>query len=368
MGGMTATRPRRGRDFLTGQPLYWREASLCAPAMPLILLAGVEGRQLAYAAVASGAAFCVGFGAARDLRGRRWGAMVAATLGTSLAAFLGCWAGQEPLILGALAAALAVGCAILALVDEDLWWVSLQAVIALLIASYFAGPLHAALTRGGVVLAGGAAQIAVVTVLARLFPAAAQRLPPATPRPPSPRSLYVGHAVRAGVCVVACLWIARDLGLANGYWAPMTAMLVLKPGLAETSVRGFARVGGTLIGCLIATAFAAVTGYGWPWLVAGVAVAAAAAFALQKAHYAILTTAITATVVLLLSLVEGGNALLNAEHRLLATVIGGAMALVVARIAPHRPRDAHAAPDQVGGASPVSEPPLGARPLGEPAS
>jgi uncharacterized membrane protein YccC len=233
--------------------------------------------------------------------------------------------------------------------------VSLQMVVALLIASYFAGPLDAALTRAAVVLAGAAAQIALVVMLARLIPSAAERLPAGPPRQPSPRSLYIGHAIRAAVCVVGALWIARQLGLANGYWAPMTAMLVLKPGLTETSVRGFARVGGTLIGCVIATGYAASCGYGWPWLVAGVGVAATAAFALQKAHYALLTAAITATVVLLLSLVEGGNALLNAEHRLIATLIGGALALVVARIAPHRPAHADAGVDRVGAdARPVS--------------
>ena len=75
---------------------------------------------------------------------------------------------------------------------------------------------------------------------------------------------------------------------------------------------------------------------------------ASAAFALQKAHYALLTIAITAAVVLLLTLAHVGDVTTNAEHRLFATVLGGAMALVVARIAPHLPRSSRPAMDQVG--------------------
>jgi hypothetical protein len=341
---------RRARSFLTDQPFYLREAALCAPAMPLLLLAGVATGRLPYAAVAAGAAFSVGFGAARDLRGRRWGAMIAATVGITLAAFIGCLAGQWLPILIALATLAAMAVAVMALIDEDLWWIVLQMVIALLVAGFFPGPPHAALMRAAAVFAGGAAQICVVVVLARLAPAAAQRLP-AKPPPDAPRrSLHAAHALRAAVCVGASLWIAHQLALANGYWAPMTAMLVLKPGLTDTNTRGLARLTGTIIGGAAATLYALAVGYGWAWLIVGVGVAATAAFALQKAHYAILTSAITATIVLVLSLAEAGHALENAEHRLIATLIGGAMALIVARVLPHHGRAAQPAPDQVGAA------------------
>jgi len=343
---------RRVRAFWGRQPFYWREAALCAPAMPLLLLAGVAFGQVPYAAVATGAAFSVGFGAARDLRGWRWAAMGAAAIGVALAALAGCLAGQWLWIILPLAAVVAMGCAVLALVDEDLWWIALQMVIALLVASYFAGRLHAALLRGGIVLAGAMVQVAVVVILARLFPAAAARLPAGPVKDPPPRWLYPVHALRAGVCVTLSLYLAHLLGLSNGYWAPMTAMLVLKPGLSDTNTRGLARLTGTLAGGALASVFAVAVGYAWPALVLGIAVAATAAFALQKAHYAILSSAVTATVVLLLSLAEGGGALVNAEHRLIATVIGGAVALVVARIAPHRPAPARAAADTVGAALP----------------
>ncbi|HEY3796793.1 MAG TPA: FUSC family protein [Caulobacteraceae bacterium] len=336
--------------FLAGQPAYWREAALAAPAIPLLLFAGEATGRVPYAAVAAGAALCAGFGAARDYRGYRWAVMALVTLGMTMAAFAGCLAGLWAPALYAFAALAAIVCAALALVDEHLWWVTLQMSIALLIAEFYAGPPSAALLRAAAVFAGGAAQTLAVVALARLAPAAASPLPAPPPKAPPSRALLLGHTVRAAISVCAALAIARALHLANGYWAPMTALIVLKPGLSDTNTRGLARLAGTIGGGAAATLYAAAVGYSWPWLVAGVAVSATAAFALQKAHYAILTTAITFTVVALLSLAQGGGALVNAEHRLIATLIGGALALAVARIAPHRPLAAATEPDRVGGA------------------
>jgi uncharacterized membrane protein YccC len=191
-------------------------------------------------------------------------------------------------------------------------------------------------------------QILLVIVLAKLAPAAANPLPPAPLIPNATTRLLISHMLRAAVCVVASWALAKRLGLVNGYWAPMTAMLVLKPGLSETETRGLARLTGTVAGCLAAALFAFAVGASAPWLLAGVGLTACAAFALQKAHYALQTIAITATVVLLLTLAHVGDVMANAEHRLFATVLGGAMALVVARIAPHLPRSPNPAMDQTG--------------------
>ncbi len=334
--------------FVQSQPLYWREALLCVPAVPCLLLAGISTGQIAYGAVAAGAAFAVGFGAARDLRGRRWGAMIAATFGTSLAALVGSLTGQWPAILVGVAAVSAGACAVLALLDEDLWWVSLQMLIALLVGGYFAGPPGSALERSAAVFLGGAAQVAVVVVLARVAPRSAARLPAGPPKPAPSTTLLLAHSTRAAICVGMSLEAARALDLANNYWAPMTAMLVLKPGLGETRTRGAERLSGTLAGCLIATLFAFSVDDRRAWLLAGVAASAGAAFALQKAHYALLSCAITSTVVLLLSTTRGGGALANAEHRLAATLLGGGIALLVAMVLPHRPTTSAPAADHVG--------------------
>jgi hypothetical protein len=320
--------------------------------MPLLLIIGFATGHATYAAVAAGAAFSVGFGAARDLRGRRWAAMGSAAIGITLAAFVGSLAGQWPAALVLIAATMAAACAGLALFDEDLWWVALQVVIALLVAGYYPGGPGAALQRAAAVLVGGGVQIVVVIGLARLFPAAARRLPanPAKPAP-APR-LLIGHMVRAGIGVAGALMIARAFGLANSYWAPMTALLVLKPGLGDTQTRGVQRLIGTFMGCLVATGFALAVGNVPVAVVLALGLTAGAAFALQKAHYASLTCAVTATVVLLLTLGHGG-VVQNAEHRLWATLLGGAIALAVARIAPHREAPPAPTEDRIGQAAPI---------------
>lgn len=327
-------------------PFHGREAALCAPAMPLLMLTGILAGRPVDGAIAAGAAFSVGFGAARELRGRRWGAMIAAMLGMACAAFIGCLLGQNALIFMTVAAMASALCAAAALKDEDAWWVILQLVIAYLVAGSYPGTVGAGGHRALVVLAGGAVQIGIVMLLARLFPAAAAPVIVPAPRAREPGILRA-HMLRAAICVAASLWIAQRLNLTNLYWAAMTALIVLKPRLHETSMRGLARLTGTLAGCGLATFYAHVCRDAPRMLILGMAVTATASYALQKAHYASLTTAITATVVLLLTLGHS-SALANAEHRLAATLLGGVIALCVAWIVPHQAPLRFARSDRVG--------------------
>ncbi len=65
--------------------------------------------------------------------------------------------------------------------------------------------------------------------------------------------------------------------------------------------------------------------------------------------------------VLLVSLGYGG-VLANAEHRLIATIIGGLTALVVARIAPHRGKLNGVQEDRVGENPAIKVPAAGSVP------
>lgn len=159
--------------------------------------------------------------------------------------------------------------------------------------------------------------------------------------------MLIAHTVRASLCVTGSILLITPLHLANGYWAPMTALIVLKPRLHETRARGLARLGGTIGGCVIATLFALACHSQPVLLLAGMSVSAGAAFALQKAHYASLTACITATVVLLVSLGET-SPLANSEHRIVATLIGGILALFVAMIIPHSLRQTNSTADRIG--------------------
>lgn len=162
--------------------IYWRQAVLSAPAILIVLAVSLKLKPI-IAVIMVSAAFSVGFGAARTLTGRRWGAMGMATLGMALAAFGGSLIGIHPPTALAVAALLAAGCAALSSYNNDWWWVALQIVIAFLVAGYYPNSFEFAALRGLLVLLGGGLQITITMALARLTPASAQPLPPAAATP-----------------------------------------------------------------------------------------------------------------------------------------------------------------------------------------
>ncbi len=315
------------------RPFHAREAALCLPALPLLLLAATALHEDVKGAAAAGAAFSVGFGASRALAGHRWAAMAAATLGIAVAAFVGSLAGQWLPLLLVCAGLAAAACAALTWYDNDLWWVALQVVIALLVAGYFAGPADTALDRALWVFGGGAVQMACVILLATLFPRAAGLLPSVPVTALDHRATLFAHAACAATCVVASLLLSHFVGLSNSYWAPMSALLVLKPGLHDTRARGLELLVGNLVGCTLATLLVMAVHDNRPAMLVAFTAAAGLAFALQKANYAAMASAVSATVVLLLAL--GNRAVVaDAEHRLWAVALGGLTALVIASIVP----------------------------------
>ncbi|WP_338056924.1 FUSC family protein [Streptomyces sp. ZAF1911] len=60
------------------------------------------------------------------------------------------------------------------------------------------------------------------------------------------------HAVRATVVVVVGDLIGRALPFGHGYWVPLVAVLILRPGFSHTYGRAAARLGGTVFGLIIA--------------------------------------------------------------------------------------------------------------------
>ena len=309
--------------------IYWRQAVLSAPAILIVLAVSLKLDPI-IAVIMVGAAFSVGFGAARTLIGRRWGAMAVATLGMALAAFGGSLIGLHPSATLATATLLAAACAALSSYNNDWWWVALQIVIAFLVAGYYPNSFEFAALRGLLVLLGGGLQIAITMLLARLTPASAQPLPPA-----AATALPGGHLIRftlaSALAVAASFYIAEHVGLKNNYWAAMTVLLVLRPAAHDTLVRGSSRLVGTLAGCACATLLVYAFHDSLHMLVLCLTLASAAAFSMQKAHYALLTSMISASIVFLLA-IGHGDPLATTEHRLAATLLGGAMAIVMGRV------------------------------------
>ena len=190
--------------------------------------------------------------------------------------------------------------------------------------------------RAAFVLAGGLAQTIVMSILLRRWPevettperwswtrASIHFTDALTWRSPLGR-----YAFRACVAVMIATAIERSFGLSNGYWAPMTALLVLKPTMRETSARTLQRLAGTLAGAGLITILAHVLVLPPAGLIALVLAFAWFSYAVQFVNYAAFTSSITAYVVLLLAIADAPEAE-SIAHRILATGIGAAVSFCV---------------------------------------
>ncbi len=310
--------------------VYWRQAMLSGPTLMIVMALGLE-IDPSMAAVLTGTAFTIAFGAARTLKGHRWGAMLSACGGMMLATVLGSLAGAHPVWLFSVAALLTAATAWLSAWDADEWWVCLQVACAFLVASYYpSNSFDTALQRALLVMAGGGAQILLTVLSARLMRAFAEPIP-AAPAPAAALAVQPGYLLRyalgAALAVAGALWAARLAGLHNDYWASIAALMVLRPGMHETVLRYLNRLIGTLAGCIVAMLLILwLHDASWMLMICTV-LTAAAAFSLQKAHYALLTSTMTATVIFMLA-IGHGDPLAATEHRIEATLLGGSMALL----------------------------------------
>jgi len=142
------------------------------------------------------------------------------------------------------------------------------------------------------------------------------------------RSPACRHAVRLAVVVPLAELLALHTPLQRGYWVPVTATIVLKPDFGATFLRGIARMLGTCLGVLLAGLIGVALRPSEAATVVVLGLLAVAACATFQVNYAIFTGFLTGVVVLLISLVTPGT-LSTAIDRLVDTVVGGAIALVV---------------------------------------
>ncbi|MGZ3304729.1 MAG: FUSC family protein [Asticcacaulis sp.] len=305
------------------KPFDWHHLLVCVPGMAACLIWGLITGDTITAAIAAGSAFSVGFGLRRKRQVR---SMLGAVGLMTAAALIGSLIGGSFILFLVILALSAAGCACLALVDEDMWWVSLQATIALMLASAYAGDLKAALMRAAIVCAAGLAQMALVIMLDRLVPR--PPVPPANPAPVATRRALTVYGLVAASSVGLALTAAHGLHLQKAYWAPMTALIVLKPKFHLTRQRGWERLLGNLGGCAAATLITLVL----PplhWLDSVLCIAGSgASYALLRARYAAFSLAVSFTAVMLLHTAHV-SAVFGSEQRLYATALGGLIAMAV---------------------------------------
>ncbi len=351
---MSAVPPTSVVPFLTDSLVFdWQARSFRSDLIFVIPLAlclalGILLHHPAAGLIATGGAFSVGFGPKQPIEGSHLVPMILATLGIGAATFLGMVAGHTDVILVALAAAAAFLYGMLSLREPGVSWATQQSIVFLLVASAYPFSPRAAAVRSSLVMAGGILQILISSLLLRLFAelhrdfftvaarlraehdalrsqveqAALSLLGRATP--PS----AVPYALRLAVTLGVSTEIYRRFGFANGYWIPMTALLVLRPGLSDTASRAISRTLGTLAGAMLASYALAHLQPTQPALAVLILVCAWLAYALNAVNYGLFTLCLTAYIVCLLALSSlPGNAV--AYHRAISTILGGALALSV---------------------------------------
>ncbi len=323
-----------------------------AAGVMLPLSLGVALGHAQYGAFAALGALPAGF-AAMFGKGRKKPAAVAlAASGMALGAFVGALAAATPALLVLVTALFAYVAGIVGAFSDRVAVAALQWPAGLLIATSTPdGPRDAAV-RGALVLVGGLAQAALVALAVSAEPveaaSVAQHQQPQPRRSPrafadhlvgtvrthlGARTEHGRHALRLAVTAAVAQSAALLLGLPHPYWAALTAVLVLKTDHVLTVRRSLDRIGGTAFGVLLGLPLATLAHLGTAPLLLAVALTAALGYIVFAASYFLFSVFITGFVVVLLDLL-GETANHTVGPRLLATLLGGTIAIAASHIRP----------------------------------
>lgn len=312
-------------------------------AVGVALLGGWMSGHLSAGAIAAGGAFTVGFAVFHEALASVLLSMTAATLGIASATFIGSLAAPwTPLVLVVTFVA-AVNYGLLAELGPTEGWIGQQSAVFAIVASYFENGPHFAVGRAGMVLLGGGLQMLVFWIFYLLKPKARKAGAPRTHKqvPRRLRELWqclhdevtinrhsVSYVARLSVVLLTSTALYRYYHVRNGYWIPMTALLVLKPQWGNTLSRGIARMLGTVAGAGFALMLSKLLPFPAWCMPTLVVVSAWGCYALQAVNYAVFSLFITLYIVFLFRF--GGFSETAAAHiRLVNTVVGGSLALLM---------------------------------------
>lgn len=331
----------------------WQNQTLRADlilVLPVALCLGIGiavGHPVA-GMIAAGGAVNTGFGQKHRIDDSYLLPMIFVTFGMAFSGFLGVLIGHENLLLVLTTALWGFGYGMLTARPEGYGWVGQQCVITFLVASAFPASPEAALDRGLLLFIGGALQLILSSLLLRLFGQLRRHLFELT-RYLRDEQVALGaalletaqsvrqrkflnsampYSLRLAATIGIATEIYRRLHYPSGYWIPMTALLVLKPGLTDTVSRAIARMLGTMCGAIPASFLLAHVHASSAVLAAGTTLCAWLAYGFLNVNYALFTTAITGYIVFLLALNEVPGPLI-ARHRTFCTLLGGVTALCV---------------------------------------
>ena len=312
-------------------------------AVGVSLLVGWLTGHPSAGAIAAGSAFTVGFAVFHEALASVLLSMTVTTLGIASATLVGSLTAPWTTAVLAVIFIAAVNYGLLAALGPTEGWIGQQSGVFVIVASYFAQGPHYAVGRTLMVLAGGAMQIVVFSLFYWLRP---KRQQPEVPRTHERiqrrlRELLKGlreeltvrgdtaeYVARLALVLLTSTAIYRYFHVRNGYWIPMTALLVLKPQWGYTLSRGIARMAGTVAGAGIALILAKLLPFPAWVLPTLVVVSAWGCYALQAVNYALFSLFITLYIVFLFRF--GGFSQTSAAHiRLVNTVVGGSIALAI---------------------------------------
>jgi len=338
----------------------WRKQTFASDLIFVVPIAFCLGVGLAVGhpaagMIAAGGAMTVGFGSKQSIDDSRLLPMIFASLGMAFSIFVGMVAGHENFILVIVAALWAFGYGMLTARPGGYGWVGQQGVVMLVVGSAFPFAVKLAVARAGLLLAGCVLQVVWSSVALRLsgelrdnlaamtrymreeemaMRAAVAELT-ATVRRRRFADSTVAYSLRLMVTVGVSTEIYRRLHFSSGYWIPMTALLVLKPGLADTANRAIARTLGTVAGAWLLSLLVAHLTPSNLTLAVLATMFAWLSYATLNVNYALFAVFLTGYIVFLLSLahIPGGEI---AVRRAVCTATGGAIALTVRLLVLHR--------------------------------
>jgi len=145
------------------------------------------------------------------------------------------------------------------------------------------------------------------------------------------------YSIRLAVTLAVSTLIYQQMHFASGYWIPMTAVLVLRPGIADTANRAIARTLGTVVGAWLISIFVAHSTPSPTWLVVFTVLFAWLSYGTLNVNYALFALCLTGYIVFLLSLNKIPEIEI-AHRRAVCTAIGGSLALAVRLVVIYRRR------------------------------
>jgi hypothetical protein len=321
----------------------WRGAAWCLPVIAAWVFIGIIRGHERWVVYAVAGAFSVSYGEFQNLGHRRVLPRAIMLVGTAAAAWAGNVAGFYGWyywVLLATVSGFLFGA--MTMLGYGAWWIGLRWMISLIVYGSHAAHPMAASVYGLALMAGGVSQLIFLLGTARFTDRwfEPQDQPPlniagsvasAMLRSVNPANIGGRYALRVAAAMAATTVIWKFWGLPNGYWTPMTAAILLKPDFHEASIRGINRLIGTLAGAGLMSLVLAAARPGPIALGALLLWSICCCLALMRVNYAIFVACVTGYVVLLFSTL-GLPEPIVAVHRILATLVGAAVALAVSLI------------------------------------